>query len=1004
MFLNTHSFFSLRYGVMSPKALLQEAKSKGIMSFALTDINSTSGCLTFIRLAQDLGIRPIIGMDVRNGIKQQFVLLAKNNSGFREINDYVSPFFHQKKEFPCIAPKLENVFVIYPFHTQRPYRLQDNEYIGIKPRDLLKIPFSRSKELTHRMVMLPAGSFRYQLDFNIHRLLRAIDNNTLLSKLPKEEQADLSDQLLTPAELLEIYQDYPELIENTRQILENCQIHFDFGTDQPHKNLQNYTSCEEEDYQLVRRLCLEGMPYRYKKPTIKIYRRLALELDIIQKKSFLSYFLVNWDILKYARSKGYFYVGRGSGANSIVAYLLRITDVDPIELDLYFERFINLYRTNPPDFDIDFSWKDRDNVTQYIFEKFGQDRVCLLATYNTFKYKAVIRELGKVFGFPPREMEKISGENPDISDVNVRLILKYAYKMDEIPSHLSVHASGIIISEAPIHNYTATCLPPKGFPITHFDMVVAEDIGLYKFDILSQRGLEKIKDSLTIIANNHPELPPIDIHDMPQFFEDEKIKELLRNGKTIGCFYVESPAMRMLLTKLRADNYLGLVAASSVIRPGVAKSGMMREYILRYRIPEKRKEAHPVLADLMRDTFGVMVYQEDVIKVAHYFGGLSLGEADLLRRGMSGKFRSRSEFKKVKEKFFENCDKMGRAKELTKDVWRQIESFAGYAFAKGHSASYAIESYQSLYLKAHYPLEYMVATINNGGGFYSRELYIHEARMRGAKIEAPCINRSQRETIIKGNTIWLGFHVIHDLDYKSITAILNCREELGAIPSLEVLIDDGMLGIEQVKILIRINAFRSIEPNKKKLLWKCYFLLQKQKNRPVYIYPIFPPRNKNLELPTLYYDTREDSFDELEILHFPLRSPFELIKERPRHPIIYANEMEQHKNETVTMLGYFTTRKRTKTSKDQTMYFGTFIDEKGQFIDTVHFPPEAKAYPFSGKAVYELTGKIIEEFDFLSLEITKMTRSHYVNMEDEEKKQAARILNQYAFSLSKTIE
>jgi DNA polymerase-3 subunit alpha len=315
-------------------------------------------------------------------------------------------------------------------------------------------------------------------------------------------------------------------------------------------------------------------------------------------------------------------------------------------------------------------------------------------------------------------------------------------------------------------------------------MVVAEDIGLYKFDILSQRGLGKIKDTVEIVKYNATDNQNFDIHDIKRFKQDPRIKHLLRNAKAIGCFYVESPAMRMLLKKLRVDNYLGLVAASSVIRPGVAKSGMMREYILRYRNPERRNDAHPILLDIMPETYGVMVYQEDVIKVAHHFGGLTLGEADMLRRGMSGKFRSREEFLKVKQQFFDNCKADGKPDALVRDIWRQIESFAGYAFAKGHSASYAVESYQSLFLKAYHPLEYMVATLNNGGGFYRAELYVHEARMHGGLIEAPCINRSYHATVIQGKTIYLGFSFLRAMESNTVKKILIERERRGSFESM----------------------------------------------------------------------------------------------------------------------------------------------------------------------------------------------------------------------------
>lgn len=990
MFLNTHSYFSFKYGIMSTDMVLEEAQVRGVSALALTDINSTSGCMRFIRDASKYGIRPIVGIDFRNGTQQQFVAIAKNNAGFQEINICLSKHLHEETEIPDRAPAFEHAYVIYPFRNKPTHQLQPHEYIGVAPEEIRKVPFSKWKNQLDRLVIFPTVTFRNKRDFNIHRLMRAIDNNTLLSKLPKSEEGNPSDQWHDPSGLLDLYKDFPELIQNTEEIIDSSSIAFEFGDQYPHKNIRTYTGSDEEDYQLIRRKCLEGLAYRYPNPTYKIYRRLATELQMIHQKGFVSYFLVNWDIINYALDKGYFYVGRGSGANSIVAYLLRITDVDPIDLDLYFERFINLYRKNPPDFDIDFSWRDRDDVTRYIFERFGFDHVSLLATYSTFQFRAAVREVSKACGFPPHEINGLSRIDVDNFEVEfqkqdglARTILQYAFLIKGMPSHLSVHASGIIISDKPIYHFTATSMPPKGFPITHFDMVEAEDAGLFKFDILSQRGLSKIKDTLEVIQYNKPDQDKhIDIHDVKRFFEDEKVKDLLRNGRAIGCFYVESPAMRMLLKKLRADHYLGLVAASSVIRPGVAKSGMMREYILRFRIPERRKDAHPILADLMPETFGVMVYQEDVIKVAHYFAGLTLGEADRLRRGMSGKYRSRDEFREVEKQFFISCKKMGHDDRLTRDVWYQIMSFAGYAFAKGHSASYAIESYQCLYLKAHYPLEYLVAVINNGGGFYGIDLYVHEARMHGATIEAPCINTSLNETTIKGKTIYLGFHVVKDLESQTVLEILTKREDYGPFITLEQFCNCVAISLEQLKILIRVGSFKTVEPNKKKLLWQAHLLLSKSKDHTTPT--LFQSRAKRYKLPALYYDPREDGFDEIEILHFPLQDPFSLVKDYTAQGVILASEMTKYIGKTVTMLGYMVTRKQTRTSNNKNMSFGTFIDRAGDFIDTVHFPPSLRRYPFRGKGVYELKGKVVEEFDFISIEVSSMIKVHYVNMDELE--------------------
>ena len=972
MYLNTHTYYSLRYGTIKPEELLQIARSKGIKAFALTDINSTTACIDFVRLAPKYNIKPILGVDFRNGVQQKFILLAKNNQGFQNINSYLSCFLHQKNyKIPSKPPLMNDVYIIYPLSKYTHFKLKDNEFIGVGPSDISKIKFSKSKLPIKKLVIQQTVSFQNKKGFNTHRLLRAIDNNTLLSKLPVLEQGSENDIMLSVDELYNFFRDFPQIIKNTKQLLNNCTIAFDFKNNVP-KNQKTYTNNEELDFRFMRKLAYQGLEYRYKKLGERIFNRLEKELKIIKEKQFVSYFLINWKILKYARSKNYYYVGRGSGANSIIAYLLRITDVDPIELDLYFERFINLYRKNPPDFDIDFSWRDRDDITNFIFNTFKN--TALITVYNTFKFKASVRELSKVFGLPKEEIDKLSKGQFQVHQLDhlSKLVIAYSKLINGFPNYLGIHAGGILISEKSINYYTATFLPPKGFSTTMFDMVVAEDIGLYKFDILSQRGLGKIKEAVEIVHYNKPDETPIDIHDIKRFKEDKKIKHILKNAMAIGCFYVESPAMRMLLKKLQVDNYLGLVAASSVIRPGVSKSGMMREYILRYRNPERRKDAHPILLKIMPETYGVMVYQEDVIKVAHYFGGLTLGEADMLRRGMSGKFRSREEFLKVKDQFFENCKHKGHSYDLTSEIWRQIESFAGYAFAKGHSASYAVESYQSLYLKAHYPLEYMVATINNFGGFYKVDLYVHEAKMHGAIIHPPDINKSNYETRIEENNIYLGFILLHSFETLNAKKIVLERMKNGNYSDLDDFIDRVPISIEQISILIKINAFKFTGRNKRELLWESYMKINKV-NLVEHIATLFKTEKITYKIPQLSCSKYEDAFDEIEYLGFPLCNPFELVIDKIDHSV-FAKDLLNYINKTISIFGYYVTVKNTSTHKGDRMYFGTFLDKIGDYIDTVHFPPVANKYPFRGKGVYQLTGKVMEEFDCVIIEITSMEK------------------------------
>jgi error-prone DNA polymerase len=955
--------------------LLTEAQNKNVRKFVLSDINNTSGCLEFIREAKNFDVDPVVGIDFSNGMHQLFVGVAKNNEGFYELNKYLSKHLHEEKEF-ARAPRFENVYIIFPYGSQ-PKRLRENEFIGIKPTDLNKLIFSDVKNLKHKLVILFPVTFRNKVGFNTHRLLRAIDNNTLLSKLPLSEQTSPYEIMLGEDELINIYKNYPFIIENTKRIISDCNIYFELGKS---KNRKTFTGCSKEDYSLLRKLCYDGLKYRYPNADKAIIERMEKELILIRDLGFAAYFLINWDIVRYAQWKNYFYVGRGSGANSVAAYCLRITDVDPIDLDLYFERFINAFRTNPPDFDIDFSWKDRDDVTDYIFKRYKNKNTALLATYNTFQYNSVIRELGKVFGLPKAEIDELQEDRKrkETPDHIAKLILSYSKYIHDFPSHLSVHAGGILISEKPIHCYTATSFPPKGFPITQFSMLEAEDIGLYKFDILSQRGLGHIKDTVEIVKKNKG--IEIDIHNIRAFKEDEKIKQLLRTGKTIGCFYVESPAMRMLLKKLETDNYLGLVAASSIIRPGVAQSGMMREYILRSKFPEKRKYIHPVMGELMAETYGVMVYQEDVIKVAHHFAGLSLAQADVMRRGMSGKFRARSEFAKAKDAFFESCKKKGYADELTAEVWRQIESFAGYSFSKGHSASYAVESFQSLFLRAYFPKEFMVGVINNFGGFYRTEYYIHEARMCGANIKAPCINKSEHLTTIYADDIYLGFILVGELENKTVEEVLNERNHNGEFTSLENFMKRVNVSVEQLRILIRVGAFRFTGKTKKELLWEIYSILGNKKKTEARR-ELFEIPHSNFNLPELHYHSLDDALDEIEILGYPLCSPFLLLKENIKNEINTADLM-QYVGRKISITGYLVTYKLTRTIKGETMSFGTFLDSDGYFFDTTHFPQELEKYPFRGKAVYLIQGRVAEEFGFPGIEVTSMERLEFKNRED----------------------
>lgn len=975
MYLNCHSYYSLNYGTFSETNLLKLAQENGVSSLVLTDINNTSACLNFIREAKRFEIKSLIGIDYRNGSDQLFVGVAKNNDGFYELNRFLSHSLHEKADIDISSCHFDNAFVVYPFEKVLEWEktvFKDNEFIGVSLDELRKLRFSKYQQFEDRLVILQTVTFRNKRDFNTHRLLRAIGLNTLLSKLPQSEQGKESHKMLPIEELKEGFKDFPHIIENTKTLLEQCHIHFEFGNNRVSQNQQVFGTSKALDYEYLKILCEDGLPKRYSNITPTINKRLKVELKTIKDMDFVSYFLINHDIVNYAKSMNYPYVGRGSGANSIVAYVIGITDVDPIELDLYFERFINPYRASPPDFDIDFSWKERDDVTAYIFKRFKN--VALLATYNTFKYRATVRELGKVFGLPKEEIDKLAKGNyhiPTLDDIS-KLVLKYGTWLHGFPNYISVHSAGILILDKPVHYYSATSLPPKGFPTVQFDMIIAEDVGIFKYDILGQRGLAKIKDAIEVIKENQPNAELIDITQVEVFKKDTRINALLSRGGAIGAYYVESPAMRGLMKKLKTHNYLGLVSASSVIRPGVSSSGMKDEYIKRERNPERRKLANPAFLEIMPETHGIMVYQEDVLKVANQFAGLDLGEADVLRRGMSGKFRSREEFKAVEKKFFSNCQERGYEEKLISEVWEQIKSFAGYAFAKGHSASYAVESYQSLYLKCYFPIEFMVAVLNNGGGFYDAELYLREAIKCGAIIHLPCINHSDYANIVYGISIYLGFGYLRSLEKLVIQRLLTERQLNGKYRSFDDFIDRVAISMEQLTILIRIDAFRFTGIPKKELLWHGVFKTKANKLKTTQQL-LFKTNHKHFVIPKLQSRRIEDSYDQMELLGFPLCSYFDLMDGVLKSRLL-AKDFKAYKGKQILIYGSMVHFRHNTTSKGEKMGFTTMLDLEGEFFDCVHFPQVMDKTLIHGKGVYACWGKVTEEFEHYSLEVSRIIK------------------------------
>ena len=969
------TYFSFKYGTFSTKELVKEGVESGVTALALTNINSTCDAWDFVQYCREEGIKPILGVEIRNENKLLYILLAANNKGFSWINQFLSEHLLEKKAFPerpaggfragGFFEQPGDGFVIYPLFTRPVEELLENERIGVLPEEagkLLRAPLSVAPD---KWVIRQPVTYQNKIYYNLHRLLRAIDGNTLLSKLKPEDLAGEREYFVPQMEIMAAFRQYPSLMTNTYKLADACSIEMKFGED---KNKKLYSASREDDRILLEKLARDGFKTRYG-DNKRAWERFVKELRIIDQMGFTAYFLITWDMIRYGQSRGFYHVGRGSGANSLVAYCLRITDVDPIELDLYFERFLNPHRTSPPDFDIDFSYRDRDEVIDYMMKRYGRNHVTLLGMYPTFQYNAIIRELGKVFGLPKDEIDQLAAKGYSEDKIS-RAILQYGKLLQNFPSSLSIHPGGILISEEPLFSYCALYMPPKGFSTTLMDMVVAENFGLYTLDVLSQRGLGHIKECVGLVKKNR--LIDIDIHDITAFKKDPAIKRQLMSGNTIGCFYIESPAMRQLIKKLHCDNYETLVAASSIIRPGVGKSGMMQQYIKRHHDPDKYEYPHPKLKEILGSTYGVMIYQEQVIQVAHEWAGLDMADADLLRRATSSKYRGKGNLPALKVRFFEHCAVLGYPESVVGDVWRQIESFAEYSFCKAHSASYAVESYQSLYLKTHFPMEFAVAVINNFGGFYSRELYFYELMRAGAHVHRPCVNNSDYYTNLVGEDAYVGFVHIKGLEQAVVERLLEERARGGPYLHLSDLIERTAIPAEQLELLIRTGGLRFTGKSKKQLLWEGDFLQKKNKMHSAAWQPLFREAPVSFSLPILPGYPMDDCYDDVELLGFLVDDPFVLVDDDPAR-YTPARELAANHGQMVTVLGYHITHKPVRTVKGETMSFGTFIDANKEWIDTVHFPPiHARHPPRAG--FFRIKGKVIEEFGVFTIEVTHIEK------------------------------
>ncbi len=1006
--LHTHSNYSFLRGADSPEVMAERAAMLTMPALALTDRNGLYGAVPFQKACVHHGIRPIFGTQLVT-VDATCVALAKNETGYRSLCRAITALHLHEGRRPFdlpghLANDSEGVIIISGDAALLAHLKQrrgpEDLYIEITPGPGQSRAWDMHRELGLPLLATNNVWFATPEDHDRHRLLAAIGLNATLSSIPAGEVATAENWLKPDGQMRHLFRHLPEAIANAARVAEECEFHLAFGT----LRLPRFPFTGGQSALAMLRAKTEaGLVRRYGAVTPAVRRQVEHELAIIAEMGYADYFLIVADIVDAAKSMGIPTCGRGSAANSVVSYALELTHVEPLSHNLYFERFLNRGRSDCPDVDIDFSWKDRDRVIDWAYQRYGRDRTAMISTHVSFAARGAVREIAKVMGVPPAEITRITKRLPggwETGSIAVaarndprsaglpfdqepwKTVFAQATQLGGFPKHLGIHAGGIVISPGPLTDFVPLQRAAKETQaghviVTQWDMYPIEDIGLVKIDLLGNRSLAVINDAIGAVQSNTGT-----VIDYTSFnpIEDDMTRRMIRKGDTMGCFYVESPSMRSLLRKLDCDTFDGLVAASSIIRPGIASSGMMQAYVERFHhtrtsgAHDASWYLHPRMRDALEATYGVMAYQEDVLKVAEMIAGMSPEDSDGLRKAMSKK-RDFVAIERYRRQFIGGAVTHGCTSLVAEELWRQIESFSGYSFCKAHSASYALVSYQAAYLRAHHPAEFMASVLSNYGGYYATFAYVSEAKRMGITVLLPCVNQSEWQFTGDAGTIRIGLCQLQGFQEHDGHRLIEERRRNGPFLHLADFIRRVPVPVPAVDTLIRAGAFDSISGGMNRpQLMRQHVMMQSG-----------PPSAMGQHMPDLFsasppphvapvrdYDWHKTLACEVEAIGFAVSAhPLALYKDAlAKLRVLRASNLENYVGKTVALVGWQVTRKRLRTKHDEPMVFITFEDTHALY-ETVMFPREYRRFaPLTvASGPFLVTGPVTSEHGAVTVTI-----------------------------------
>lgn len=855
--LHVHSPFSFQDGASGIQELVARAVELGTAALAITDHDSLSAAVKLHKAAAAAGIKAITGAEVTLEDDSHLVLLARDARSYAQLCRLITRAHleHDRKEprvsrssleelgkglvvlSGCRRGEVASLLLQGKYQAARAAAHWYRERFGPDYYlELAEAYLPGSARLARRLQEL-AGELGLEVvlttnahyargeDFWVHDILTCTRTLTRIDEICPDRRLNAENYLKSREELLTAYPGGERALAVAQEIGASCGPVLDLkARSHPHFPLPEGAN----PAYVLRQLVEAGARQRYPRVTRKIWERLDHELNIIGSLGYADYFLLVWDVIEFARNRGIRHAGRGSAADSAVAYCLGITEVDAIGRGLLFERFMSLERAQLPDIDVDFDARHRDLVTRYVYEKYGREHVATVCTYHTFQARSAVRRIGKALGFSPGEIEVLAKRLPGVDAGAIRevldlpelralqldhsrleLLLDCCARVAGLPCFLGTHLGGVVISRQPLVELTPLQLAAKGVIVTQFDKEDVEDLGLIKLDLLALRTLSAVEDTMTVLGEQDDQLPS----------RDRDTYRLLNSGQTIGVFQLESPAQRALQSRLGADNFEDLVASVALIRPGPIKGNMVEPFIARRQGREPVTYADPRLRRILAKTYGVVLFQEQVIEIATTIAGFAPGDADRLRRVMTSA-RSRREMEELGRKFLTGAIANGTPPAVAQEIFACMEGYASYGFCEAHAASFAKTAYKTAYLIQHHPAEFFAAILANSPmGYYPPGTIVVEARRRGVKVLGPSLNASGARTVVQDGRIRIGLGQLRGMTRAGLNALLTARQT-GPFTSLGDLRARVSLPRHLYQALVLCGAAGDFGSNRKKLLWE----------------------------------------------------------------------------------------------------------------------------------------------------------------------------------------